>query len=116
MTDDDLAAVVEREQQLLDPACRANEACLRGLLHPNFREHGASGTVWTLDSVVSALPTTPDPGVHAADFQAHRLAEGVILVTYRTEGTRGALRSSVWIKNSRGHWQLRFHQGTRADT
>ena len=115
MTDDDLAEVVEGEKRLLDPTCRTNEACLRELLHPDFREHGASGTVWTLDSVVTDLTAAPDPGVHAADLQAHRLAADVILVTYRTEGTRNALRSSIWIQNAHGRWQIRFHQGTLTD-
>jgi hypothetical protein len=53
------------------------------------------------------------------DFKSQWIAEGVVLVTYRTvridprSGQRAAaLRSSIWIKES-GQWRMRFHQGTK---
>jgi ribonuclease HI len=108
----DLAAVTAFEQELLDPVCRADAGRLRDLLHPDFREHGASGRVWTLDTIVADLTASPATGVRATDLQAHRLAEDVVLVTYRTAGDRPALRSSVWVRGTTGRWRLRFHQGT----
>ena len=41
-----------------------------------------------------------------------RLAQDVVLLTYRTEGSR---RSSVWVRSA-GSWQVRFHQGTPASS
>lgn len=115
-TDPALAAVLAAEADLLRPECRADPDRLRGLLHPDFREHGASGTVWTLDALCAELAAAPDVHVRPAGLQAHRLAPDVVLVTYRTEGPRPSLRSSLWLRDPGGRWRLRFHQGTLLPT
>ncbi|WP_370246379.1 DUF4440 domain-containing protein [Nocardioides sp.] len=115
MDDEELTTVVAQEQQLLDPACRASEDRLRDLLHPDFLEYGASGTVWTFDGVVARLPASPTLDGTGEGFTAHRLADGVVLVTFRLLSEHHtSLRSSVWVRCEDGRWRLRFHQGTRA--
>jgi len=43
---EDRAEVVRRELLLLDPVVRADVGRVRGLLHPDFVEFGASGRIW----------------------------------------------------------------------
>ncbi|MCW2819953.1 MAG: putative RNase [Marmoricola sp.] len=112
-TPEDLAEVVRREQALLDPALRAEGACVEELLHPDFVEHGASGRVWDRDSVVAAMSDDPAVAGPAHDLEATALAEDVVLLTYRVTGPRGSLRSSVWVRTDGAGWRVRFHQGTR---
>jgi hypothetical protein len=109
--DADLDQVVARERRLLDPDVRADVDAVTELLHPDFLEYGASGRVWDRDSIIAAL--AQDPGVSGAakDLRATRLADDVILLTYRVEGERRSLRSSVWVSDGDG-WRVRFHQGT----
>lgn len=57
-TERDLEDVLSRERALLDTDVRLSPERLRELLHPSFMEFGASGTVWTLESVLSACRTT----------------------------------------------------------
>jgi ribonuclease HI len=112
--DTDLELVVTQERRLLDPRCRASRECLRDLLHPDFREHGTSGRVWSLQDVLTDLPADPTFDGEAVDFDATRLAPDVILLTFRTITTeRTSLRSSVWVRCQDGQWRMRFHQGTR---
>lgn len=111
--DPDLEQVVARELRLLDPEVRADVPAVTALLHPDFEEYGASGRVWDRASIVAAL--SGDPGVSgtADDVRATRLADEVVLVTYRVAGERTTLRSSVWVLDG-GEWRIRFHQGTPA--
>lgn len=110
--DGDLDEVVRLEQLLLSPEVRARADRVAALLHPDFVEHGASGRVWDRDAGVEALPA--DPGVvgEAGDFVPVRLADGVVLLTYRIRGPRETTRSSVWVRDAAAGWQMRFHQGT----
>jgi ribonuclease HI len=110
--DQDLGDVIAREQELLRSECRADAGCLRELLHPDFLEHGASGTVWTRDQILERLPTAPDLDAPATGMQAQRIAADVALVTFTLGGARPSLRSSVWVRDSGGRWRMRFHQGT----
>lgn len=112
VADRESAEVVAREVELLRAECRADGDRLRDLLHPDFREHGASGTVWTFEGIIADLVASPGQPGEPVDLQAHRLAEDVVLVTYRIEGRRPSLRSSVWLRDAEGRWQIRFHQGT----
>lgn len=112
-SDPDLELVVAQERRLLDPACRASTDCLLELLHPDFREHGTSGRVWSLPEVLVELPADPSFDGSALDFEATRLAPDVILLTFRTVTTeRTSLRSSLWLRGADGRWRMRFHQGT----
>src|SRR5262245_21400147 len=95
---DDLAEVVRRERQLLDPALRADGEFVAGLLHPDYVEYGASGRVWDRDAVIAALQADPEVLAEAADFEPVRLAEDVVLLTFRLQGDRSSLRCSVWVR------------------
>ncbi len=109
---DDLAAVVQLEQRLLDPGVRSTPEQTRELLHPDYVEFGATGRVWDRDSITAALIADPQVSGPGAGFSPVRLAEDVIVLTYRIQGERGSLRSSIWVRGRSG-WQVRFHQGTR---
>ena len=67
-------------------------------------------TRWTKRTTRRSSPTV---------FQAHELADGVVLLTYHSVRTllltkQRALRSSVWVRGADGQWRMRFHQGTPA--
>jgi ribonuclease HI len=113
-TDDpDVAEVVRRELELLDPAIRAEASAVRERLHPEFREIGASGRLWDASTTVAALAVEGDSApIDASDLESFRLAPDVILLTYTTRrADRVARRASIWTQ-LRGEWRLRYHQGT----
>jgi hypothetical protein len=108
-----LEEVVSLELRLLDPAVRANRGEVEGLLHPEFREVGASGRLWDRESMVAALGEEPGAGATASEMEARVVADGVVLVTYVAEAAAGrSRRSSVWVRGADG-WRVLFHQGTR---
>jgi hypothetical protein len=112
---DDRAEVVRRELLLLDPAVRSDLHRVRGLLHPDFLEFGASGRIWDSGTLVEALAANSVPLAHGAavDLVPVNLSADCVLLTYHIDGqVRPALRSSVWLRNPEGTWLLRFHQGT----
>jgi ribonuclease HI len=110
---DDARDVIRRELELLDPAIRRDPDAVRERLHPAFRELGASGRVWELESMLASLAGAVDeqPAV-AHELEPVRLADDLILLTYLAEraGCRSR-RSSIWERVD-GSWRLRFHQGT----
>jgi hypothetical protein len=69
MTDPDLAEVVRRELLLLDPARRSSAPDVAALLHPDFREHGASGRVWDRAAIAAALGADPIVSGEATDLE-----------------------------------------------
>ena len=110
--DDGFTGAVEGELRLLDPATRADPELTRPLLHPDFTEFGASGRIWDRDSIVEALAEHPGEPVSAEEMRGLRLAEDVVLLTYRVNRPgRASLRSSIWSVYD-GRWVLVFHQGT----
>jgi hypothetical protein len=98
---------------------RADHRLLGQLLHPDFFEVGRSGALYSRDRVLAEFGTHPPSyGVWSQDFQIALLAEGLVLLVYRSahiadDGTldRHTLRTSLWQSTAQG-WQLRFHQGT----
>lgn len=121
--EDDLAEVLRREQALLDPGVRADPDAVLDLLHQEFAEIGASGRLWDGPSVAAAISHTPRVD-HAHDtghdpmgmdeVAVHRLADDAVLLTYRLpDSDRPSRRSSLWLRDARRGWVLRFHQGTR---
>ena len=68
MPHDDLAEVVRRERQLLDPAVRARADQVETLLHPDFVEYGASGRVWDRAAIIAALVADPQVSGGWIDF------------------------------------------------
>lgn len=84
---------------------------LDALIPDDFLEFGASGRVWDAPAVRELLASLESSPVAMEDAEVTRLAEGVVLVTYRLGGPRPSNRSSVWLERG-GRWVLRFHQGT----
>jgi hypothetical protein len=121
--DEITAQLFALEEALLDPAVRRDRARVSELVADDFVEFGSSGRVWTRDAILDLLEAEKNfipPSVE--EMACRSLGEGVMLVTYRTvrfnmdTGVRSTtLRSSVWTNGSR-KWQIRFHQGTRADS
>lgn len=113
MSGDDaiLDDVLALEARLLDPATRREPAEVSALLHPEFREIGASGRWWSRDEIVDALAGESGERAVARDLAARFVGEGegAVLVTYATDD---ALRSSLWVRWA-GGWRVLFHQGTR---
>jgi ribonuclease HI len=108
--------VVALELRLLEPEVRADRAEVERLLHPEFREIGASGRLWDRESMVAALAEDPGTGATASEVDTRELADGVVLVTYVAESPAGrSRRSSVWVRGDDG-WRVLFHQGTRCLT
>ncbi len=111
--DADLFAVRALELRLLDPATRADPAAIDALLHAEFVEFGASGTVWTRRATIDELSSAPPSGpIEFLDMEGRSIGDDAVLLTFRTRnGDRTALRSSLWIRED-DRWQLLFHQGT----
>ena len=110
--------VMHLERELLDPAVRADRARLDALLTDDFHEVGSRGWSFGKPDVLARLPEESGIAFRASAMKAHTLAPGVILVTYSAERahegvTTRSLRSSVWVQ-SKGGWQMRYHQGTAA--
>ncbi len=116
MTDDpDLQDVIDRELRLHDPAVRSAPQVAGELLDPEFREFGASGRVWDRASILDVMAGHDEPPPLTDDLVAARLADDVILLTYRTRRPgRVVLRSSLWRRRDGGPWRVCFHQGTVA--
>ena len=88
--------VVQKEMELLTAECRAEPERVLALLHPDFVEFGASGRAWDRAGIANALEAEGAVDITAHDLDPVRLAEGVILLTYRTESATGAsLRASL---------------------
>ena len=103
-----LDEVVALELSLLDPEVRRSPERVERLLHPDFREFGASGHAWDREAIVASLAAQPGTGWAATEVDAREVSGGVVLVTYRTAGS---LRSSLWVDGPDG-WRILFHQGT----
>jgi len=113
--DPELEEVVALELELLRPATRAAPDRLDRLLHPDFREVGASGRVWERAALIDAV-AAEEPGEPRAaeDVAARRVAPGVVLLTYTARRAgRATRRSSLWVRDA-GGWRVLFHQGTPA--
>lgn len=109
----EVEAVVELEQELLDPRVRGDYGQLAYLLHPEYREIGASGRLWGREELIEDLVQGPESPVRFDLVDAVPLGDDLVQVVYRTvNGTGSALRSSLW-QRTEGRWRLRFHQGTR---
>ena len=109
-----LAEVLALERALLDPATRRRPEAVEVLLHPDFREFGASGATWDRDAIVGALGADPGEPVQVEDLAARAVADDAVLVTYAATSSAGrSLRSSLWLREQ-GRWRVLFHQGTPA--
>lgn len=110
--DTDLELVRDLELRLLDPVVRGERAAVERLLHPDFRELGASGRTWDKEAVIELLGEEPGGRAEVHDLVVERLAHDVVLVTYRARTPeRSSHRASVWVRHG-DSWRVRFHQGT----
>ncbi|MFI8437508.1 DUF4440 domain-containing protein [Streptomyces sp. NPDC079020] len=110
-----VAAAIEGELRLLDPLVRASEDLLATLLHPEFREIGTSGRLWSRETIIASLTAddAPNPGpLTASRMRGVQLCEDLVHLTFDTEskGLRSH-RSSLWRREESG-WRLYFHQAT----
>ncbi|MBT3072705.1 MULTISPECIES: DUF4440 domain-containing protein [Streptomyces] len=110
-----VAAAIEGELRLLDPVVRASADLLAALLHPEFREIGTSGRLWTRETIIEALTAddAPRPGpLTASRMRGAELCSDLVHLTFDTEskGLRSH-RSSLWRLTGAG-WRLYFHQAT----
>ncbi|GAA1852414.1 nuclear transport factor 2 family protein [Pseudonocardia ailaonensis] len=112
--DADIPDVIASELRLLEHEVRASPAALRELLDPEFHEFGASGRVWDLGSILTFMGS-PDDHKEPPEIdriRGVRLADDVVLLTYRSRRRDlTVLRSSVWRRRD-GGWRVFFHQGT----
>jgi hypothetical protein len=108
-------AAIEGELRLLRPEVRSSPELLETLLHPEFREFGASGRDWDRTSIIESLLAGTDPGprpVVVSRMEGVQLAPDVVHLTFDTENNgRRVHRSSLWRRTDDG-WQMYFHQGT----
>lgn len=82
---------------------RGDDEAVRALLHQDFREFGASGTVWDRQSIVQATGGGAAERVAADDLRPVQLGQDAVLLTYTARRARGAsLRTSVWVRDVRG--------------
>ena|SRR5262249_42324488 len=109
--------VRQLEERLLQPDVRRSAQAVAELLADEFIEFGSSGHVFTKQQIIASLQQESPTQLTLEEFRATALAQGVVLVTYRSvrhgaEGRRAySLRSSIWRWNE-GRWQMIFHQGT----
>ncbi|PCG86260.1 DUF4440 domain-containing protein [Streptomyces sp. WZ.A104] len=110
-----VAAAIEGELRLLDPAVRACAGLLAELLHPEFQEIGSSGRLWNRETIIASLTAedAPLPGpLTASRMRGAQLCPDLVHLTFDTEskGLRSH-RSSLWRLAPEG-WRLYFHQAT----
>jgi hypothetical protein len=115
------AELYRLEQLLALAGKRPTRDELERYIANDFVEYGASGRIWTKQSVIEAMRTWPVEEREIVDFSVRTLSNSVVLVTYKSTrqgehfGTqRTSLRASIWRQNGKS-WELLFHQGTPAD-
>lgn len=112
-----LTTIRQLEDSLWRSETRSSVEYMRKTLATDCFEFGQSGRSYTFDDLLEETgPTDMNAVLPLQNFQARRLAQDVILVTYVSKTTsqgrtRKANRSSIWSVQD-GHWRLRFHQGT----
>ena len=118
MNESDRAELYRLEQLLALAGERPTRDELERYIADDFVEHGASGKIWTKDTVIEAMQTWPSAERVVADFCVRALSDTVVLVTYKSThqaehpGTkRTSLRASIWRRNGNS-WEVVFHQGT----
>jgi glyoxylase I family protein len=111
--DEDLREqLLRRETALARRNPAGIEGGLAGLIDDDFLEFGASGRTWDAAAILDLLASQPpDRRIRVEAFEIHRLAEDVVLATYRIGPPWPSNRCSVWVRRH-GRWLIRFHQGT----
>ncbi|ANI83044.1 nuclear transport factor 2 family protein [Kosakonia oryzae] len=120
MTEDLQPQIVQYERQLHRPEIRSQKIAIEKLLHRHFFEIGRSGKRYDRQQVIdSLLAETDRQQIASEEFALTQIESGTLLLTYRTfrqspsgEKTHRTLRTSLWVRNEDGRWQMIFHQGT----
>lgn len=103
--------VVALERALLTDEVRSDAVAVATLLHPDWKEIGVSGRLWSREDVLASI--APGEAVDLEVLSANELASGAVLLLWRAHSARGTrLRSSVWVRDG-GRWQQLFCQGTQ---
>ncbi|WP_270182172.1 nuclear transport factor 2 family protein [Alkalihalobacillus sp. CinArs1] len=108
--------ITELENKLLLPQIRKSKKALDKLIADEFEEFGSSGVRLSKADILKGLVEEQPSELIMTHSNVVKLSDDVILITYtltRKESESRSLRSSIW-KQSRGAWQLFFHQGTKA--
>lgn len=106
--------LLELESALLQPEVRADRELLEQLLHRDFEEVGASGSVYAKPAIIRLLGTEHGGAAAVATLKHPRclaLSDSCIMLRWRAEGGKASQRCSIW-QLSDGRWQLLYHQGT----
>lgn len=106
--------IIDLEQELLDPSRRSSVEELKRLLHPWFREVGASGRNYDRESIIAQLAMEPirqSGPLKVANPVALQLAGHLVLLRWHLHAEVSSERSSLWILEQ-DRWQMIFHQGT----
>lgn len=105
----DVDRVIALERSLLSDEVRADPSSVAALLHPDWREIGRSGRLWTRAETLAEIGPLDSP-VQLEVVSVDQLDARTILLLWRSVGDQGsALRSSLWVKDT--DWRQRFHQG-----
>ncbi|EJD6614421.1 MULTISPECIES: DUF4440 domain-containing protein [Providencia] len=110
--------LIDVEKKLHLSANRQNINFLREVLHEDFFEFGRSGGTTNKTNTLSVLVDEQPKTIYSEDYHCTLLSDNTLLMTYtsfeRQQNVKIKLthRSSIWLKNSKNQWQLRFHQGT----
>ncbi|EIU7558453.1 DUF4440 domain-containing protein [Providencia rettgeri] len=110
--------LIDVEKKLHLSANRQNINFLREVLHEDFFEFGRSGGTTNKTNTLSVLVDEQPKTIYSEDYHCTLLSDNTLLMTYtsfeRQQNIKIKLthRSSIWLKNSKNQWQLRFHQGT----
>ena len=120
-TDPALLGILEqlksREPIFHRPEFGTARADFERMMHPDFREIGASGRCYSREFVLGELEKRhQEPHEEAwqtSDFYCRELANEIFLLTYTLiqNKIRKTRRSTLWQRTEVG-WQILFHQGT----
>ncbi|NEC15652.1 nuclear transport factor 2 family protein [Streptomyces sp. SID8014] len=120
--DRSVSAAIRGELALLGREVRSAPDRAARLLDPEFSEIGASGSRWTREAVLAALPTfeaDDEPAAEVREMSGRLLAPGWVQLRFTTvRGERRVHRTSLWRlgEDAEGgeRWRLYHHQGTPA--
>ena len=102
--------VREIERWLLDSDLNLAPAQLDSLLHERFAEF--AGQAFSRAQIVEAIIDGAGPARPTLLDQSVRLSPDAILLTYRTAGSRPALRTTVDSRHATGRWQAVHHHAS----
>lgn len=113
--------IIELEKSLLTREVRNSKLELRKRISPRFKEIGASGTYFGLDSILEHLPSKQSWRAVVQDFEFTQHNKDMCQLVFKAyiksndadEGTY-SLRSSFRQKFD-DDWKMIFHQATKVE-